>query len=182
MCDVCGRCYMFELVADDFRRIVRYEAPRIVLHGVRDITTLLEEDPGVYAVRRLAVDVCEGYGSSMTRKQSQNGWECAREFPHLTTHEEILSATKGLNPWQQVRKSFVAVYFQFAVCLPKSRPALSCVMHWAIGSSTSRPSTWPSSSPWAGKTKVRPDPNSLSLSLFCHTTHMTHLHRTRHDS
>ncbi|ELR25207.1 uncharacterized protein ACA1_289600 [Acanthamoeba castellanii str. Neff] len=81
MCDVCGRCYMFELVADDFRRIVRYEAPRIVLHGVRDITTLLEEDPGVYA--------------------SQNGWECAREFPHLTTHEEILSATKGLNPWQQ---------------------------------------------------------------------------------
>jgi hypothetical protein len=58
MCDVCGRCYMFEFVADDFRRIVRYEAPRIVLHGVRDITTLLEEDPGMYAVRRLGLLMC----------------------------------------------------------------------------------------------------------------------------
>jgi hypothetical protein len=24
-----------------------------------------------------------------------------REFPHLTAHEEILGATKALNPWQQ---------------------------------------------------------------------------------
>ncbi len=100
---------MFELVADDFRRIVRYEAPRIVLHGVRDITTLSEEDPVAHAVRRLGLLTwCEGHGSSLTRKQSQNGWECVREFPHLTTHEEILSATKDLNPWQQVRISFAS--------------------------------------------------------------------------
>jgi hypothetical protein len=46
---------MFELVADDFRRIVRYEAPRIVLHGVRDVNTLLEEEPGAHAVRVLGL-------------------------------------------------------------------------------------------------------------------------------
>ena len=77
--DATERCYMFELMTPMNRIIVQHETPRIVLHGVRDLSTMRELAPEPIA--------------------AHFGWECVREFP-LTTIEQCIEASKLLHPMQ----------------------------------------------------------------------------------
>lgn len=75
--DEAEKCFMFELCTSENRILVEHAHPRVVLHGVRDMDTLLEEHPEPYA---------EKYG-----------WEMCRSH-QLGTLEEILEAAKTLKP------------------------------------------------------------------------------------
>lgn len=44
-----GYCYMLELCAPENRVVVRHTTPRLYLHGMRNISTLQEEDPTFWA-------------------------------------------------------------------------------------------------------------------------------------
>lgn len=69
--------YLFELMTRHNRVIVCHPKPRLVLHGVRKLSTLQEESPTSCALT--------------------HGWEFVREFP-LNTLESIVAACNALNP------------------------------------------------------------------------------------
>lgn len=72
-----ARCFMFELMTPDNPIIVRHAKPRLVLHGVRDLTTMAELDPDPFA--------------------AHYGWECVRSLP-LSTIDDCLAAAAELRP------------------------------------------------------------------------------------
>jgi hypothetical protein len=72
-----GRCYMFELMTPETRVVVRHDTPRLVLHGVRRLATMAEEEPEPAAV--------------------EHGWEAARSYP-LGSLAEVIEAARELDP------------------------------------------------------------------------------------
>lgn len=75
-------CYMFELCAPHNRVVVRYQEPRLYLHGIRDISSLKELDVLDFA------------------------WLCTlAPFYPLQTIEDVVSAAAVLNPLE--REGFV---------------------------------------------------------------------------
>lgn len=72
-------CYAFELITKYNRIVCQYSEPRIVLHGVRDLTTLHELEPEPVALA--------------------NGWQVVRSFP-LQTLKDVIEVAKTLDPLQ----------------------------------------------------------------------------------
>lgn len=70
-------CYMFELITPYNRIIVQHLEPRIVLHGVRNMTTLEEEDPIKFAI--------------------DNRWEHVLVYP-ISSLKEVIAAAENINP------------------------------------------------------------------------------------
>lgn len=81
-----SRCYIFEMLSRAHPIVVMPVRDAIVLHGVRDLTTLQEVAPEPVA-REL-------------------GWECVQVLP-LHTQDQIDAAVRKLNPHQQ--EGFVVV-------------------------------------------------------------------------
>ncbi len=88
-------CYIFEVFSSKQKFVVRkwqggdQNSGRIILHGVRNMTTLEEADP-----RELA---------------RKHNWECVREYPEFThsSVEEIVAKANTLDPLKQ--EGFVVV-------------------------------------------------------------------------
>jgi len=77
-----SKCYMFEMVTQRHIILVRpsdEQPERIILHGVRKMTTLEEEYPDQVA--------------------QDHGWECVTYFS-MKNIDEVVSASKTLNPIQ----------------------------------------------------------------------------------
>ncbi len=72
-----NHCYMFELMTKHNQIVVVHEKPRIVLHGVRNMLYLYEENPNHYA--------------------DMNGWECVQSYD-FGTYEAIVEYCKTTNP------------------------------------------------------------------------------------
>jgi hypothetical protein len=70
-------CYAFELITPYNRVVCRYDQPRIVLHGVRDLVTLSELFPEPIA--------------------KECGWDVVKSYP-LQTLEEVVNFVKEFNP------------------------------------------------------------------------------------
>ncbi len=70
-------CYMFELCHPRTQVVVRYEEPRLVLHGARNLLTMEELEPEDVA--------------------AQYGWACVANYP-LGSLEEVLAAASQLSP------------------------------------------------------------------------------------
>jgi hypothetical protein len=75
-----GMCFMFELMTPYNQVVVKHNKCRIVLHGVRDLTTGKEAEPEYWAAKF--------------------GWECAKSFP-LNTFDDILVAANSLKASEQ---------------------------------------------------------------------------------
>lgn len=73
-------CFMLELCAADNRIVVRYEKPRIVLHGARNMET---------GVELAHPDLC-GIGEDLN-------WEVVRAYP-ITSIDDALTAASALDP------------------------------------------------------------------------------------
>lgn len=73
-------CYMFEMMTKYNRIVCIYDKPRIVLHGVRNLETMLEESPKEHA------DI--------------NGWELVRSFK-MSSLEDIIELAKTVDPIQE---------------------------------------------------------------------------------
>jgi hypothetical protein len=71
------RVFMFELMTPLNRIVVSHGQPRIVLHGVRSMSSGLEIDPEPVA--------------------TEHGWECVRSFP-LQCIDDCVKAADELNP------------------------------------------------------------------------------------
>lgn len=85
-----SRCYMFEMMTPYNRIICVYPKSRIVLHGVRNMNTLMEEKPDIIA--------------------QEHGWECVRFFESGSA-ENYMAKAVGLKPLEQ--EGFVAVDDKF---------------------------------------------------------------------
>lgn len=70
-------CYMFELMTPFNRVVVQHSKSNIVLHGVRDMSTLKEYNPNFFA--------------------QKNNWECVKVF-HLNNFDAVVNAANVLNP------------------------------------------------------------------------------------
>lgn len=79
-------CFMFELISKYNRIICKYDASRIVLHGVRDLMTLQEYKPETFAYL--------------------HNWQCVKTFP-MQTLKEVSDFVKTLDPIEH--EGFVAV-------------------------------------------------------------------------
>ena len=73
-----NKIYMFELFSNEHTIIVKPDRDRIVLLGVRDLTTLKEEDP---------VPIAE-----------QMKWECVQSYPLYTSVGMVFDAARNLDP------------------------------------------------------------------------------------
>jgi hypothetical protein len=73
------QCYMFELMTPENRVIMQHADSRLVLIGVRDLTTFGEQDPAPIA--------------------SANSWQAVTAYPLATLEECVTAATKmtGIN-------------------------------------------------------------------------------------
>lgn len=67
-------CYMFELMTPQNRVVIPYKTPRIVLHGARNMSTGIEEDPVIVAMAW--------------------GWDCVKSYP-LTTLDEVIASAEA---------------------------------------------------------------------------------------
>lgn len=70
-------CFAFELCTKYNRILVEHSKPKIVLHGVRDLDTMWEENPEFHA--------------------KYFGWECIKTYP-LSSLESIITAAAKLQP------------------------------------------------------------------------------------
>jgi RNA ligase len=70
-------CFMFELMTPFNRIVVKQSSNQLVLHGVRNCRTLVEEDPTIWA--------------------NKYNWQVAQLFP-LTNWQEIIKAAAELDP------------------------------------------------------------------------------------
>lgn len=70
-------CFMFELMTPANRIVVRYDQPRLVLHGVRNVTTLQESAPEYW--------------------EGLYGWECVRTHP-FGSLEVVCEQAEALPP------------------------------------------------------------------------------------
>jgi hypothetical protein len=86
-------CFMFELCSPANRIIVKYDKPRIVLHGARYLQTGVE----------LGREALETYAS-------RHNWELVKEFP-LSSADDCLAAAAALDPMQG--EGFVVVDANF---------------------------------------------------------------------
>lgn len=75
-----GNCFMFELCAPSNRIVVRYEAPRLVLHGSRHLATGRE-----WSTTELA-DTAKAFN-----------WELVKSYP-ITSIADCLAAAEALDP------------------------------------------------------------------------------------
>jgi len=71
------KCFMFELATLTNRVVVFYKEEHLYLHGVRNLSTLLEEEPENFA-------------------QKYN-WTCSPSF-NLNSLDEVIKAASALNP------------------------------------------------------------------------------------
>ncbi|CBN54848.1 MULTISPECIES: T4 RnlA family RNA ligase [Kamptonema] len=71
------QCFIFELMTPYNRIVVQQKDNQIILHGVRNIQTLLESDPSIWT---------EKYG-----------WELVASYP-LTSWTEVIKAAEHLDP------------------------------------------------------------------------------------
>lgn len=71
------RCFMFELMTLYNRVVCQYGSPRLVLHGVRNLSNLQEEAPEPWA--------------------DKYGWECV-QFMQWGDIDEVLAAAAALDP------------------------------------------------------------------------------------
>ena len=73
-------CFAFELLSSYNQVVIQHPTNRIVLHGVRDLTTFQELAPTPIAARY--------------------GWECVKSFP-LNTLEAVVEMAKGMDGTKQ---------------------------------------------------------------------------------
>lgn len=73
-------CYMFEMMTKYNRIVCVYDAPRIVLHGVRNLVTMQEESPKEHA--------------------KLNGWQLVRSFK-MSSLDAIVELAKSIDPTQE---------------------------------------------------------------------------------
>lgn len=90
---VPGYCYMFELCAPDNRIVVKYDAPRLVLHGARSLST-----------------GAEGWSLSLACTAAAFHWPFVTEHPVGSLDEAIAKAAE-LDPLQS--EGFVVVDADF---------------------------------------------------------------------
>ncbi len=80
------------MVAPDYRKVVRYESPRLVLIAARDLATFEELQPHDVAVR--TIEPHHSLNHSVSKDvvcslcQREYGWESVRSFP-LQTPQEV---------------------------------------------------------------------------------------------
>lgn len=108
------QCFMFELMTPINRIVVRHDAPRLVLHGARDLVSMMELEPDDIA--------------------ANNGWECVQSYP-LTTLEETVAAAAELDPLQG--EGFIVRDAMFRRVKVKS-PQYVALHHMRDGISTKR--------------------------------------------
>lgn len=82
-------CYMFEMITPKNIIVVRYTEEKIVLHGVRNMDSLQEEDPEPWAKK---------VNYFFRGKISQMGWPCIKVYPLLKTLDDTLSASRHMDP------------------------------------------------------------------------------------
>ena len=70
-------CYMFEMMTKYNRIVCVYDKPRIVLHGVRNLVTMIEESPKEHA--------------------RNNGWDFVKSF-NMASLENIVELAKNIDP------------------------------------------------------------------------------------
>eukprot|EP01118_Nematostelium_gracile_P004852 TRINITY_DN15786_c0_g1_i1.p1 TRINITY_DN15786_c0_g1~~TRINITY_DN15786_c0_g1_i1.p1 ORF type:complete len:424 (+),score=105.21 TRINITY_DN15786_c0_g1_i1:47-1318(+) len=73
------KCYMFEMLTDRNVILVRPKREALILHGVRNMINLQEEEPE---------EIAQKYG-----------WECIQSYP-MTTLEEVMKVCNQLNPME----------------------------------------------------------------------------------
>jgi hypothetical protein len=85
-----GYSYSFELMTPLNRIVCVYDKPRIVLHGVRNLNTLQEQEPEAFA--------------------EKNGWECVKSFK-ANSLEDVAAMAAALDPIKN--EGYVAVDANF---------------------------------------------------------------------
>jgi len=84
------KCYVYEMMTKYNRIVCVYDKPRIVLHGVRDLSTLKEESPKPYA--------------------KEYGWDIVKSFK-MTSLSDMVELASTLDPIKA--EGFIAVDANF---------------------------------------------------------------------
>lgn len=103
-------CYMFELMTPLNRVIVPHNDSKLVLHGIRSVEGNYVENAPELTAEAL-------------------GWQCVKSYP-LKTIDDVLNATKALNPVQQ--EGFIVCDNQFRRIKVKS-PQYVALSHMKDG-------------------------------------------------
>lgn len=107
-------CFMFELMTPYNRIVVQQANNQIVLHGVRNIQTLLESEPSFWA--------------------DKYGWELVASYP-LTSWKEVIEAAQHLDPMDS--EGYIICDANFNRVKVKS-PQYVAISHLREGFSTRR--------------------------------------------
>lgn len=108
------RCFMFELMTPYNRIVVKQRDHQIVLHGTRNIKSLLEDEPHLWADRY--------------------GWQLAPSYP-LTSWKEVIAAAECLDP--MASEGYIICDANFNRVKVKS-PQYVAISHLREGFSTRR--------------------------------------------
>lgn len=107
-------CFMFELMTPYNRVVVRQNSNKLVLHGVRHLATLQEDNPNSWGV--------------------SYGWEIVESYP-LQTLKEIIDLTNKLDPMES--EGYIVSDEKFKRIKVKS-PQYVAIAHLRTGFSTRR--------------------------------------------